>query len=93
MSLNADTDGESSRDEPAPNLDDFIERRARRLREYHDQSYEHRFRALIDRVRDADLSIANHELRVTKAAADALYHHMAIKDEYEVARLLTEQGL
>jgi len=68
------------------NLDELVARRAEFLAEYQDAAYAARYRALVERVREA-------EARTTGgsglAAAVARYYFklMSYKDEYEVARL------
>lgn len=71
-------------------LDDFIARRVNRLSEYQDADYAAVYLEWIERIRRVDRGSSEHDLLVTRVTADVLYHYMAIKDEYEVARLLTE---
>ena len=71
-------------------LDEFIEKRVRRLDVYQNAGYSARYREWIERIRRVDIETLRGDLSVTRMVADALYHFMAIKDEYEVARLLTE---
>ena len=75
--------------ENVPDLDEFIETRARRLEDYQDVDLADIYRAHLKRIRLSDMGAKDGSFPVTHAAADALYHFMAIKDEYEVARLLT----
>ena len=72
------------------NLDDFIARRANRLSAYQDSDYAAAYLELVERIRRVDRGLSQRDLLVTRWTADVLYHYMAIKDEYEVARLLTE---
>lgn len=72
------------------NLDGFIERRVARLNAYQNADYASVYLKWIERVRGVDVGSSQGDLLVTHMVADALYHYMAIKDEYEVARLLTE---
>jgi indolepyruvate ferredoxin oxidoreductase len=69
-------------------LDETIARRVEFLTEYQDAAYAARYRALVDRVRQAE---TDHGLgtRLTEAVARYYFKLMAYKDEYEVARLYT----
>ncbi|MCY4094737.1 MAG: indolepyruvate ferredoxin oxidoreductase family protein, partial [Gammaproteobacteria bacterium] len=71
-------------------LDDFIEKRVTRLNIYQNADYARTYLRWIKRIRSNDIEVPNSELSVTRFVADTLYHYMAIKDEYEVARLLTD---
>ena len=72
----------------APTLDQVIEKRMHALSEYQDAAYATRYRALVDRVRTAETAINSSQL--TETVAHNLFKLMAIKDEYEVARLYAE---
>jgi indolepyruvate ferredoxin oxidoreductase len=70
--------------EPAPpalSLAELIERRAQILSDYQDPGYAQRYRQVLAPV----LALGDEEL--SRAAAQSLFKLMAIKDEYEVARL------
>jgi indolepyruvate ferredoxin oxidoreductase len=71
-------------------LDELIDRRVAELTAYQDAAYAARYRALVTRVRDAEFRALSGESAVTEAVARTLYKLMAYKDEYEVARLLTD---
>jgi len=71
--------------EGAPELDELIARRAAFLAEYQDASYADRY---LDKLRA--LEALPEELR--REAAVSLFRLMAIKDEYEVARLHMQTG-
>ena len=71
-------------------LGDFIERRVERLSTYQNTDYAATYLKWVERVRDVDFGSSHGDLLVTRMVADVLFHYMAIKDEYEVARLLTE---
>jgi indolepyruvate ferredoxin oxidoreductase len=73
---------------PAPTLGELIEKRAYFLTEYQDPAYAARYKALVDKVRNAETGINSSQL--TEAVAHNLFKLMAIKDEYEVARLYAE---
>ncbi|MBI2800676.1 MAG: indolepyruvate ferredoxin oxidoreductase family protein [Gammaproteobacteria bacterium] len=73
----------------SPNdLDTWVERLAERLRTYQNARYAGGFRALIEKVKRADLTFGN-EFALTRAVADGYHQLLAYKDEYEVARLLS----
>lgn len=67
-------------------LDALIDDRATRLNAYANSRYANRYRQHLARIRKADPQ-AEHAESLTRAAAQQLYRLMAIKDEYEVARL------
>jgi len=73
-------------------LDDLIERRARDLTAYQNARYAERYRGFIAGVRRREQEIRPSSTELAEAAARYLYKLMAYKDEYEVARLLTEPG-
>ena len=73
---------------PPPTLDEAIARRASLLTDYQDVAYAQRYLALVERVRAAEAPLGT--TRLTEAVAHNLYKLMAIKDEYEVARLYAE---
>ena len=73
---------------PAPTLDEVIEKRARILAEYQDAAYAERYRIQVGKIRAAEGAINSSQL--TEAVAHNLFKLMAIKDEYEVARLYAE---
>ncbi len=87
----------------APAADDsveaLIERRAAFLTAYQDAAYAQRYRALVQRVREAEAGLgsagpartaAAAELALTRAVAFNHAKLLAIKDEYEVARLYSD---
>jgi indolepyruvate ferredoxin oxidoreductase len=71
-------------------LDDLIARRMAFLTDYQNAAYATRFRATLDRFRSALPASLTEDL--TMIAAKSLFKLMAIKDEYEVARLHTQTG-
>jgi indolepyruvate ferredoxin oxidoreductase len=71
-------------------LDEVIDKRARILTDYQDAAYAERYRKLVAAVRAAESAINSSQL--TEAVAHNLFKLMAIKDEYEVARLYAETG-
>ncbi|WP_284614897.1 indolepyruvate ferredoxin oxidoreductase family protein [Aquabacterium humicola] len=70
-------------------LDTLIERRAAFLAAYQDAAYAQRYRTLVERVRNAERALSA-GLRLTDAVARNYAKLLAIKDEYEVARLYTD---
>ena len=70
-------------------LDEIIERRAQYLTDYQDSAYANRFLRRVESVRQTELAVVEEHapLAMTEAVAKALFKVMAIKDEYEVARL------
>ncbi len=69
----------------------LISRRKAFLTDYQDAAYAARYETLVRRVRDAESALgeAGKGLRLTKAVARYYAKLLAIKDEYEVARLYT----
>ncbi|MBT3069891.1 indolepyruvate ferredoxin oxidoreductase family protein [Rhodomicrobium sp. Az07] len=80
--------------DPAPKLaqtlDDIVGLRASELAAYQDVAYAARYLAFIDRVRQREIAVAPGSEVLTRAVAQNLFRLMAIKDEYEVARLYTD---
>ena len=77
---------------PAPSLDDLIAARAAELALYQNSVYAEDYRILVERVRGAELGISSSD-SLTRAVASNLFKLMAYKDEYEVARLLTDGSI
>jgi len=65
----------------------LIEDRYQRLVAYQDTAYAERYRGMMEKIQKIDRDKAE---RLAIAAAKGLYKMMAIKDEYEVARLYTD---
>jgi len=72
--------------------DGLIARRAAFLSDYQDRAYAERYLRLVERVRkaEAELGEAGKAERLSKAVARYYAKLLAIKDEYEVARLYTD---
>jgi len=70
-------------------LDDTIERRAHYLTEYQNAEYAQRYRALVAQVRATENDTL-HSATLTEAVANGYFKLLAYKDEYEVARLLSD---
>ena len=76
------------------NLDDLISKRCSVLTKYQNAAYASQYRDFVDRVRAAEMRLADASkpLRLTAAVANYLFKLMAYKDEYEVARLYTDRS-
>jgi indolepyruvate ferredoxin oxidoreductase len=72
----------------ADTLDALIARRAAFLTDYQDAALAQRYRALVDRVRGTEAALGSQQL--TDAVARQYARLLAVKDEYEVARLYTD---
>jgi len=78
------------RDEgPDGDLNARVERHADFLAQYQDAGLAQRYRRLVDRVRDAE-SRAGGDGSLAMAAAQSWFRLLAVKDEYEVARLYSD---
>ncbi|TCD11385.1 indolepyruvate ferredoxin oxidoreductase family protein [Oricola cellulosilytica] len=73
----------------ARTLDDVIARRAEFLTDYHDALYAGRYLERIDAVKARETEISGKPGVITETVARQLFKLMAIKDEFEVARLYT----
>jgi indolepyruvate ferredoxin oxidoreductase len=73
-------------------LDEMIARRARFLTDYQDAAYARRYTDLVGRVRAREQAAVPGSTALAEAAARGYFKLLAIKDEYEVARLHTETG-
>jgi indolepyruvate ferredoxin oxidoreductase len=67
----------------------LIEDRQRRLRDYGSPAYEQRYTALVNMVGTAERALSSGSVALTAAVARYFYKLLAVKDEYEVARLFT----
>lgn len=74
---------------PERSLDDLIAHRANRLTDYQNAALATRYRAFVDKVRAAETAVAPTSTALTGAVARYYYKLLAVKDEYEVARLFT----
>ena len=70
----------------APSLDELIERRSAHLLKSRGKADEARYRALVQRVRDAERAKASGDA-MTHAVARSYHKLLAVKDEWEVARM------
>jgi indolepyruvate ferredoxin oxidoreductase len=73
-------------------IDELIERRVKFLTDYQDAAYAQRYSALVAKVRDAEGRVMPGITELTEAVARYYFKLLAIKDEYEVARLYAESG-
>jgi indolepyruvate ferredoxin oxidoreductase len=74
--------------DPVPlELPDLIEARSTALVDYQSKTYAARYRSIIDDVMSREVAVSGRAGALTRAAAEGLFHLMAYKDEYEVARL------
>ncbi len=78
------------RREAPPTFDDLVKRRVDFLTAYQDADYADRYALAVGRVRDAEVRVAPGKIALGEAVAVNLFKLMAIKDEYEVARLFTD---
>ncbi|MDQ5902732.1 MAG: indolepyruvate ferredoxin oxidoreductase, partial [Pseudomonadota bacterium] len=69
-------------------LGEIVSRRAAELTAYQDSAYAERYRTLIARVESAEAPLGS--TAVAEAVARNYFRLLAIKDEYEVARLYTD---
>jgi indolepyruvate ferredoxin oxidoreductase len=82
----------ASRGEPQQGLDAIVARRAEELTRYQDQALARRYRDLVERMAVLERQKAPGETGLAEAVARAYHKVLAIKDEYEVARLLTDES-
>ena len=71
-------------------LDEMIERRMKFLTGYQDAAYAQRYAALVAQVGEAEARAMPGITELTEAVARYYFKLLAIKDEYEVARLYAE---
>ncbi|WP_313054220.1 indolepyruvate ferredoxin oxidoreductase family protein [Pseudomonas lopnurensis] len=70
-------------------LDEVIERRVTFLSGYHDTAYAQQYRDRVTRFAEAEQAVFGEPGTLTEAVARNYFKVLAIKDEYEVARLFT----
>jgi indolepyruvate ferredoxin oxidoreductase len=71
-------------------LEEAVARRVAFLSDYQDAAYAKRYRELVERARDAERNVDPDSDAFAWAVAKSAFKLMAIKDEYEVARLYTD---
>ncbi len=74
-------------DDRSSSLEEMIERRVGYLNDYQDAKYAARYLTLVERVRETEAARAPGRHALTAAVARYYHKLLAIKDEYEVARL------
>jgi indolepyruvate ferredoxin oxidoreductase len=77
---------------PTKSLDDVIATRAEFLTGYQDKAYADRYLAAVAKVRKAEGAASSASTELTEAVAKNLFKLMSYKDEYEVARLYTDDS-
>ncbi|EJM13183.1 indolepyruvate ferredoxin oxidreductase, alpha/beta subunit [Pseudomonas sp. GM21] len=77
---------------PVKSNDEVIETRRRFLVEYQNTAYAQRYTDLLERVRKIEQKLFAGRTDLTQAVAKYYFKLLAIKDEYEVARLHVESG-
>ena len=84
--------GFSREPEPVANdLDTIVARRVEFLTGYQNENYAARYRALVEKVRNVESTVAGEShTRLSEAVAHYYFKLLAYKDEYEVARLYTD---
>ncbi len=75
---------------PARSLDAIVARRVAFLTDYQDEAYAERYRALVETARSAEKAFGAGGTALSEAVAKAFYKLLAVKDEYEVARLYSD---
>lgn len=78
---------------PDMSLDALIARREAFLTRYQNSAYAARYRQLVDRVRSAEREVAPGTETLSMAAVQYYAKLLSYKDEYEVARLLTDPAV
>ena len=74
----------------ARTLAEIVSKRVELLTAYQDKAYAERYRAFVDKVAKAEKDKAPGRRGLAEAVAKSLYKLMAYKDEYEVARLYSD---
>ncbi len=72
-------------------LDELIDDRVQFLTEYQDAGYAEKLREFAVDMQAAEEKIESPSLQLTESAVEAYFKLLATKDEYEVARLLTDR--
>ncbi|MBU9480759.1 indolepyruvate ferredoxin oxidoreductase family protein [Burkholderia multivorans] len=84
--------GEGISPTPTDNLEESIETRKRFLVEYQNEAFAQRYAELVERVSAVEQCVFPGRRELTSAVAKYYFKLLAIKDEYEVARLHTQTG-
>ncbi len=88
--LEAAAPGESAGEKIPGTLDELVEHRAAFLAGYQGPALATRFRRLVDRVAQAEDAVAPGHAELARIVAERYFRLLAVKDEYEVARLFLE---
>jgi indolepyruvate ferredoxin oxidoreductase len=78
---------------PATSLDELVQHREAHLARYQNAAYAARYRRLVDETRKVEQDMASGSEAMSFAVARNYAKLLAYKDEYEVARLLTDPAL
>ena len=73
-------------------LEETIRRRAEHLAAYQNQAYAEGYRARLASIATVEQRVAPGSTQLTDAAARGLFQLMAVKDEFETARLFVDSG-
>jgi indolepyruvate ferredoxin oxidoreductase len=74
----------------AQSLDEMIEKRVAFLTAYQNSAYAERYRRGVERIRAKEAALAPGRTALSEAVARYLFKLLAVKDEYEVARLYSD---
>ena len=77
-------------DPTGPSLEEIVARRVAFLTDYRSRRYAARYKTRVERIAAAEQRVAPGETALATEVAHSLFKLMAIKDEYEVARLFTD---
>ncbi len=77
---------------PEETLETLVQSRAAELTRYQDAAYAERFVQLVTRVASRETELVPGSTSLARAVAKGYFKLLAYKDEYEVARLLTDPG-
>ena len=80
---------EAGTPKPARTLQDIVDTRVAFLTQYQNKAYADRYAGLVQQLKEAEGRLAPGKSGLAEAVARYLFKLMAIKDEYEVARLYT----
>ncbi len=78
--------------EEAPGLEALLARRVEELTAYQDAAYARRYREWVERVAARERELGADETPLAEAVASYYFKLLAYKDEYEVARLMSDPG-
>jgi len=73
-------------------LEDIVSHRSALLEKYQDAAYAARYRRVVERVAEKDREVASEDDRLARTVASGYAKLLAYKDEYEVARLFTDEA-